>query len=199
MAESIVSICNMSFDHLGSDIIEALYPVEKTPNSKRAKRWFDISRRAVLEGFDWNFARRQKLLNLSSDDAPADWQYRYDWPADCVAPRRIWNPLGENAPAIPYTQLMGSNGVTRTILTNMPEAELVYSFDQTAVELFPASFTTLLSYMLAANMGYAITRKQGVRDEMLKAYWNSARFIPGTDANQQVPKNERDADWITGR
>ena len=65
--------------------------------------WYDFSLLQSLEAHDWHFARTRLTLATHSDDPPSGvWDFRYQYPSDCVAFRRISNPLGDQKLPVPF-------------------------------------------------------------------------------------------------
>ena len=142
---SDVIIANMALSHVGAkSTIEAIG--EASTEGRVIDLWFEFSRKQTLEGHDWNFARKRRTLTTHAEDPPEGvWGFRYVYPGDCVAARKIENPTA-SAPlvwiqnftdpetrgdAIPFEVEMNDAGNEKTILTNLDDAKLVYTFDQT--------------------------------------------------------------------
>ena len=195
---SEVRICNMALTHLGeSNAIETLD--EGSAESNACDLWYDFSRRAALASSDWNFARGRLTLATHNDDPPAEWGYRYQYPSDCVKFRRITNPAGEKQPPIPYRIELSDDRETKSILANLDDAEGVYTFNLTQVNLFDEYFVLLLSFALAANITYSITGKSDLRNELNKTFSEMARIATATNANEDTADIPADTDWIDGR
>jgi hypothetical protein len=195
---SEVRICNMALTHLGeSNAIESL--TEGSAESNACDLWYDFSRRAALASSDWNFARGRITLADHSDDPPAAWGYRYQYPSDCIKFRRITNPAGEKKPPIPYRIELSDDRETRSILTNLDEAEGVYTFNLTQVNLFDEYFVLMLSFALASNLTYSITGKLELRQEMNRAFVEMSRAATAVNSNEDTEDLPPEADWIDGR
>jgi hypothetical protein len=170
---------------------------ENSTEAKEAKRWYHPTRRQVLSLLDWNFARAEEELNPSSSAPPRDWLYRYDSPPDMLVARRIKNPLGRNADNPEYVFRL-KNG-RRTLLTDVPEAVLIYTVDLTDTGLFTEIFNNAFVTMYAHNMAYAFSAKEN----LVQRLFEQARYFivqaQGVDANEERPAPQRDAPWIEGR
>lgn len=198
-AISAVGIANMALSNIGdASTIQSFS--EKSPQAKQCDLWYDYSRRQVLEAYNWSFARKRLVLATHSDAPPElTWAYRYQYPSDCIKARFIENPLGPTADAVPFEIENSLDGTVKTILTNMDDATLVYTFDLTATNLFSAHFVECLSHAIAFHIALALTGKRTIKSDMLTVYNRLILSAPAQNANEQVEEPPRDADWIRGR
>lgn len=193
---SIIEICNQALGNLGTkSAIQALN--EASTEAKECLRWYDPSRKSTLERFDWGFARRRAALALHTVDAPDTWGYRYQWPATCIAARYIPDP-GDDDVKVPFRQENASDG-SRSLLTNLGSATLIYTFDATDPNLFTPTFVDALSFLMAFRMAPKLTASKGKQKEMADAYEAFFKISTGSNANQQTSNPVPDADWIKGR
>jgi len=193
-----VFICNMALSHIGAkSYIESLD--EQTSEAKQCKMWYQFSLTQCLESFDWSFARKRDNLALASDAPPLQWGFRYQTPADCVSMRRIWNPAGEQADAVPYEiETQNSTGV-KTILTDMAQAIGVYTMLVNSPILFTTLFVEMLSRCVASHVAFSLTGKRTIVVDQTNAYQQLLRVAPAYDANERVGQPPRDAEWVRGR
>ncbi|HZX69765.1 MAG TPA: hypothetical protein VFE77_03020 [Rhodanobacter sp.] len=200
-AISQTTVCNMALSHVGAKShIESIQ--EKSNEADAFRLWWDFSLLECLESYDWSFARTRtpqgSSLALDGDVPPDEWQFRYQYPADCVKARMIWNPVGPTADAVPFALELNSQGV-RTILTNMGNPILVYTKLVTNLSLFIPIFISLLSRCLAQHVAFQLTGDQKIVDAQVAQYGALLRLAPAVDANEMVPSQPRDAEWIRGR
>lgn len=197
-ATSKVAIANMAISHVGAKSrIESF--TERSNEARECDIWYEPARLETLEAYDWSFARRRQALALSADAPPDDWAYRYIYPADCVAMRRIVNPVGPLADAVPYEQEANDDATLRTILTDLDDAVALYTFDLRDVNMFSWHFVNTLSRKLAARIAYALTAKQEIADRNEGMWMQMIRTAASRDANEEVARQPRDASWIAGR
>ena len=208
-----VSIANMALSHLGAaSTIESFD--ELSNEAVQCKLWYDIARKEVLEAFDWSFARKRATLAEHADGPPDEWAFRYQYPADCIMARSIWNAFGGigvfglvdatrlsiyQGDVIPFELEASDAGDDLTILTNMEDAILVYTFDQAVPAMFSSHFVKILARNLAAKMAYSITGKQALEDEHFKIAERLIRLAPAYDGNQHGITPPAEATWIRGR
>jgi hypothetical protein len=201
MATSNISearIASMALSNIGHSGVESLTGTEA--GAKECDLWYDFSRKQALAVNDWNFARRRLTLATHSDDPPAGvWAYRYQYPSDCIALRKIQNPAGEAADAISFEIELSDDQSTKSILTDLDDAVGIYTMNLTEVTLFSEFFVQLLSFALAAQVAYPLTGKQEVRTAMIETFRNMSLVAPAVNANEQVGSKPRDAEWIRER
>lgn len=202
----VVAIANMALSHVGAKSdIESL--TEKTTEAIQCRAWYDASRRQVLAAHDWGFARRRRTMALhgdtisetASDPLAGVWGYRYEYPDDCVKARKIQKSTAPPDDLVPFDVETSLSGQEKTILTNMEDAVLVYTFDQEGTELFTPMFVQALSHLLASQIAFAITNKRKVKQEQLQAYFFVLARAAAEDINEGVEAPVRDVDWIRDR
>ena len=197
MGQTNTDIANMALTYVGAKTIVNIDD-DRTPEASLARTFFDISRRAELEVFDWSFARRIQALAPSSDTSPdVRFSTAYILPVDCLAPRNI-EPYSPKAP-VSYHIFQNDAG-QRLILTNTPEAVLRYTFDQKNTGVFTTNFTLALSHRLASYIAYARTKKQSVRDGELFLAKEARLLAQANDGNtSQEPDPPLPAEWHVDR
>ncbi len=212
---STTRIANMALSHVGArSTIENLS--EESAEAKQAILWYDYSRIQALEFFNWSFARKRLALTTHSEAAPEGvWGFRYQYPADCVVARELENPASGRfssgivrlpssfvevrGDAIPFSVEMASTGDNKTVLTDLDEATLIYTFDQQDVGLFSGLFVEMLSHLLAHHIAFALTGKRSIAVDELQKFQGLLQQAPAVDANEQVAQPPRDAEWVRGR
>ena len=209
MAHSFVSdtgIANMALSHVGAkSTIENLE--EKSAGARQCRIWYDYSRIMVLEAHDWNFARKRRTLALhgdtisetSSDPLAGVWGYRYEYPDDCVMARKIQNPNAPPGDATPFAVEGSLSGSEKTILTDLQDAVLVYTWDQASTNMFSPQFVLALSHLLAHHIAFSLTGNRKIKIDELKIFQGLVVVAAGANANEGVEPPPRDADWIRAR
>lgn len=202
---SKVKIANMALSHIGDDsTIESF--TEESTQAKQVNLWYDYSRRMVLEAFDWSFARKRVIMAVieviaddSTDPQYGEWVYRYQYPVDCLNARRIKNPLGKDSDAVPFELETSEDNSVSTVLTDMEDAVLVYTFDAETTTLYSSFFVETLSVFLAYKMAFSLTGNRKLASDMLNVYQGMIGAAPAVDANQRVSAPPREAEWIRSR
>ena len=157
---SAVDICNMALGHIGSRAqITSISPPDGSVEAGHCARYYPIARREALERGAWSWAKTRVVLSPVAN--PSDvWLYAYAVPSDCLQPLRVlpvaFVPSAEGvvATTIAATEDEGAdfeieNGV---LLTNAPEAVLLYKRDVTDTTKFSTSFAACVSYLISAYL-----------------------------------------------
>jgi hypothetical protein len=196
---SNLDIANLGLSHLGEDGGVEDFNEKSTP-ARQAKLWYNPCRRETLEKFDWSFARKRQALALHGEAPPEGvWNFRYQYPVDAIAPRYIVNPAGTQADPVPFmVEIAPANG-TRSILTDIQDAILVYTFDCEDASAFSPSFATALSYCLAWRMSPVITKKLSLTNAAGAAFTRMFNLSSAMNANAQAFDTPRDAAWVEAR
>ena len=197
---SEVQIGNLALSHLGTrSLITSL--TENSNEAAAINLWYTFSRRQALAKAHWSFARKRVTLSSHADDPPENiWAYRYQYPADCVEARKLENEyIDKDGDNIPYVIEMDDTEDSRSILTDMDEAVLVYTFDQTNPETYPPHFVLALSHLLASHIAMQVTGKKTLKDSEYEQYLITMSMAEAEDARQDKRPPPRDAAWIRGR
>jgi hypothetical protein len=196
MPLSAVQIANIALSNLGrSTTIQSFE--EKSAEAKQASLWYAQTLDMALEAHDWHFARARAALALHNQDPPPEWYFRYVYPVNCIAIRRL-EQVSRVDDAYPFTTEVDSTG-ENTILANVQNAVGVFTFRQTNPARFTPHFVDFLAYMLAANMAIALTSKRSIKDDNIKSAAVAFRRASGLSASQRIDEPERDADTIRAR
>lgn len=198
MALSDVQICNMALSHVGARAkIESLG--EKSEEAVQCSIWYEFSLKQALEAADWNFARKRLTLVLHSQAAPeGQWSFRYVYPTDCVKAREIENPLGPDADAVPFEVETDDNGA-KSILTDLEDAKLIYTYMQNNENQYSPLFVELLSWILASKIAFTLTGKRSVMIDAIAVAKDLTLVAPSSSLNEAVRRKPREAEWIRGR
>lgn len=203
---SDTGIANMALSHVGArSSIESL--TEKSTEARLCLTWYDYSRRTVLEAHDWNFARKRLTLALhgdtisetSSDPLAGVWGFRYQYPGDCLIARKIQNSGAPPGDATPFEIETNLDGTQRTILTNLSDAVLVYTWDLKNTDMFSGLFVLGLSHLLAHHIAFSLTGKRSIKVDELAIFQGVVATAAASSANEGMSAPPRDADWIRGR
>lgn len=196
---SDVEIANMALSHIGSRAkIESL--TEESTEAKEVNRWYDFARQRVIQLYNWSFATKRVTLTTHADDAPEGvWLYRYQYPSDCLSIQLIVNQFSKTDDPLPYAIEMSDDGTTKTIVTDVDDAILKYTFDQADESLYTPAFSLAFSYSLANSIAFTLTGKLSLKEAMLRDMFRTAVDATSMDANEDQPQAPREAEWIRGR
>lgn len=161
---------------------------------------YNIARQTVLRDHPWSFAERRLALTAVGTP-PNDWAYQYLYPTDCVKAGEI-EKVNRNDRPIPFKIRQyedDDNGKTRVILTDQPDAILIYTGDEQDEAIFDPQFAKTLIAYLAYLCANAITTAKNASVNAWNGYQRAKFEATSSDSNEQIPDDARDADWITGR
>ena len=204
-AITTLNIANMALSHIGARVTLAAFPTAASTGiiNESIFLWYDLSRRQILEAFNWSFARQLSPILTDHADDPDDteglWSYRYALPADLLKVREVMNPTNVGSDAIPYEIGVSRVLGTQSIQSNVDDMQLIYTFDNEDPTFFSDYFTEALSHLLASNIAFPITRKRSLKGDHLNVYRQLLGIAAAHDANERVEEAPRDAEWIRNR
>jgi hypothetical protein len=146
------------------------------------------------------------------------WLYSYGYPADCISARYIASMPNTGQPSIPIfsgstfiagtqvngapikfvqaSDVDGSNNQIRIILTNEPDALLVYTCRITDTELWDADFVSTFATLLAAYLAEPLTGQRSLRKDLKEEAELKVREAATSDANEGLTIQETTPDWL---
>lgn len=172
---SQTDICNMALSAIGARSSIASIN-EGSAEANACLLHYQTTLEAVLRAAHWNFARKQLNLALLIDGTtgvapfpPSPWLYEYAYPSDCIRARFVmpWFQTAPNAPqqVMPEPYYVGppvrfaissdldiNNQPVQVILTNQPQAQLVYTWRNTNTAFFDPDFVVAFSNALGVRI-----------------------------------------------
>lgn len=169
-------------------------------NANHVRTYYDIARQCTLENYDWSFARKRRALALLTEDPPDVWQFRYEYPANCIAPRFISYP-GMRRPIdpIPFDIELDDAGTSKTLLTDQSSAILVYTIDIENPALFSASFIDAFSWRLAAYLAVPVAGRADDEKRCMNWWQGLTDQAETNDANAGQADKEPDGEFYAAR
>jgi hypothetical protein len=203
---SEVDICNLALLRIGSSKQLASL-TEASTEGRACALLYPLKREQALASFPWAFAtKREELALLSGGTTPQEeprsgWAFVYALPADCLSPQYIWagkrNPTPEQRP--PFTTELASSGDGRVLLTDVEDAQLVYTAPVTTAVRFPPLFVEALAWLLASELALSLRKEPGLGRAALMQ-WQAALGAAGAQAlREQQTDVAPDADFIRAR
>jgi hypothetical protein len=200
---SVIDICNRALSHTGTD--QAIASLgEKSKEARVCSRWYVASRDQLLRTFAWNFAQRRVVL-ADMGDPPGGWAYRYRYPTDCVDLQRVF-ASGDYQPGTELDGLdmapfrIASDGEGgRLILSNVAQAEALYTARVEDPNLFPADFATTLELTLATNIAMPMLAQPKISDYLASKARQALNEAMAANLNEGHYPNHPDAEWVRDR
>lgn len=189
MAYSETSICNLALGLIGIGRIADIEGI--TAVERDCKSIFDHAREEVLGGYHWAFARRQAELALSAvapviDYLHGGFDYAYQLPADCIAPKSLSNP------ETPF------RNVDDQIYCNLDaDVFLEYTADVADPAKFTPKFVNALAHRLAAQLGMMVKKDKKLSQETWDLYYALLPTLEADDSrseNSDIPMSNPYAD-----
>lgn len=216
MITSDVQICNLALAAIGTrSTIADLNEGSTEANACRVQ--YSVALDAVLQAAHWNFARKQIALTLLGDaslgDAvPAPWAYAYAVPSDMCQARYILPSIatgvgtpfmpGLQSPAIRFliSSDVDSRDLPRTVvLTNQPQATLVYTARITNVALFDGQFADAFANYLGARLAIPLTGDRAKARDAFQMAQVLTQAAATSNGNEGLTIIDNTPEWISGR
>lgn len=169
-----VMICNMALIKLGADTITSLS--QDTKNARLCNAVFELMRNKVLEDHPWGFATKTTQLASIVATPLMDWTYQYQLPADFLKMVR-----GED-----WKQSFEI--VDGYLHANDTPIIIKYIWENTNSGTWSYSFATCLSWRIAAELSYAITKSKTLMDTMIAGYAADLAAARYNDAHKKTPE-----------
>jgi hypothetical protein len=205
---SVADICNLALSHLGSFAqITSISPVDGTVEAGYCARFYPIARKEMLEAGSWTWSKTRVALAPVTNPSLV-WQYAYALPADCIDAKRVLQKayvqqlfvtLYSNWLTYDELQMFTEQGSADfevedgVLLTNEPDAVLLYTRDVTDTTKFSTAAVIGLSYLLGSYLaGPIIKGLPGAQTSatMRKAAMNVIGEAAADDANQSSESSD---------
>ncbi len=220
MANSNTQIANLALSAIGTRSTIASVN-ENSAEARMILLHYQPSLDAVLQAARWNFARKQISLALLQDGTaggtvPQPWLYEYAYPTDCVSARFIIpNVITDPAVAgaiVAVPQYMGNpvpflvssdtdvNGnEIKVILTNQPQAQLVYTKIVQSPAMFDSLFTNCFVAYLAHRICIALTGDKDMAKNQFQLAEDASRKAQASNDNEGLTVIDIAPDWMRVR
>lgn len=209
--------------------VSRINPSDGSPEANAASILYRPKLKSLLRAAHWNCARKQVALTqlkatvingaASDDPPPRPWLYEYAYPSDCLLARfilPIWDyeytgtPFTTNETIVPYiatgpavkfivsTDIVQEK-VRRVILTNMPRAILVYTYNNEDPDLWDPHFLNAMTSSFGAWLINALNRNRSLLQDQINiatGIINEARI---TDGNEGLTSQDHLPDWMAAR
>lgn len=225
---SAVDIANIALSHIGADaVVTNLSPPDGSVESGHCARFYPIARKELIEYGNFSFAKRRTTLAEVTNPSEI-WAYAYALPSDCVKPMRVLQQryLSDVGLFLPLGGLLGhwldwkavdevftergsadfemetTETGSKILLTNEPEAVLMYKRDVTDTTKFTPLFTSALGMLLAGYVAGPIIK--GADGARIGANWRQQGFAmadkaAAVDANAGSERAQHVAEHIRMR
>ena len=185
MAEQ-TELCNMALSIVGDESITGI--TSGTPQADACNLVYHRLRKMLLRAHDWGWASQTEALSTHSEDPPADWAYRYVYPANSLAVRElILGTTVKGNPPIPYAIEQIDSGNDKSILTDVTSVCARFTNDVTDEALFDDQFAMAFVWRLASEIAIPLTRKPAIQQATFATYLQTFSEAKGSDLHERVP------------
>ena len=150
----MLDIINTALNYLGEDSITSVD--EKNDKARKAKQFYDISRKELLRKQDWGFAQEEVRLNKLPKENYLERRFVYAYPENALFIKKIFNDecirLRRN-----FEYRVAFFNSQKVICTNEAEAKAIITKDIQDTTLFDVTFKEALAYLLASKLAMALT------------------------------------------
>lgn len=176
----------------------------------RAQRALTLLKATVINGV------------TSDDPPPSPWNYEYAYPSDCLKARFIQptplpveagvplttapnaalvtNALPTNVPFVVATDLDASSNPISVILTNLPQAQLIYNRDLSQVpDLWDPLYTSAAVALLGAYFINALARDRAQMNDQIALAKNLIDQARAASGNESISNADHIPDWVQAR
>lgn len=161
MAQSVVQIWNIALRRMKHAPVAS--EDEESEEAAVLRESWDLNLDLFLESYDWEFARRYGALTPIADELELvdAWTVAYEMPEnDLLVFRGLINPTGPSGEHVPYTTALRLGSNDMKILTDLGDAQGVWTVRITDVSRFPASFTQVMAFALQADLEAAFSKSE---------------------------------------
>lgn len=157
MAYTKTEICNMALGHLGVQAVIANLDTDQSAEARALRVFYELARVKSLEDKDWGFARRYATLNLVAETPNINFNYSYRYPSNALVIRRILSGLRNDHRNSRVSYDISSDSTGKLILTDMEQAQIIYTYNVDNLALFSASYVLAFSIQLAIMIAPKLT------------------------------------------
>lgn len=188
----------------------------------RTAHWGCLRKQAVLTLLSAAPGTPENVDGSTTPYPSQPWLYCYEYPSDCLQLRYIVPTIPNySAGSSPLTTASTSNSVAisyntkipyavaydvdaqgnpiTTILTNLPQAQLVYTVNQSNPSVWDSLFQSAMVASLAAYLVPALTLNIALLDRCVKSAEQNITQARVADGNESYNTVNRNASWMTAR
>jgi hypothetical protein len=195
-ATSETIICNQALAHIKKPFIASLS--EQSKAATYCNFLYPKARDFVLQDHDWGFAERRVYGAEITGVEPVGYEYAYEFPADALKIRRIYQEV-DGADPIKYIIQAQESLEDKMVITDQYQAILIFTAKIENTNMFSAAFETALSWKLAADLAMPMTGSKQIEAATLQVYQAYIGRAQTLDANESNEIIEVDNPFIAAR
>lgn len=207
MASSVIDICNMALGRLGDRAtVASIDPPEGSAQADHCARWYPLARDVALSEHAWGFNTVRSTTDPILVNPQPGWLYAYAIPNDCLNVLKVipstfvddwW--LCDDTPFTREAEPLTGVGI---ILTDMPNATIVYTKRVEDTTIFPPLFVSALAWLLASYLAGPVVKGAAGRTAAKECYsgWvGESAQMKTIDANQSRKRRRALPDSMKAR
>lgn len=187
-------ICNLALAEIGDN-----YSItdidETTPQATLCRRFYAVTRDALLRAYPWSFARHRRTLSALSTAPIFGWDYAFQLPSDFL---KLIDFNGLDAWDLEGDFVMEGG----KILTDDDTAEITYIRRVEDAQLFDSMFVEAFALKLALRICIKLSKDGGVMEAIAARLRVALGEAKRSDANETRPRrmpHYEDSDLATAR
>lgn len=198
---TVAGVCNLALGMVGQrQLIDDID--EETDEAQACKLFYGPARDECLGAFMWSFATKRAALALSTEERTG-WDLAYVAPPDMLLEGRryVWD--GSRATPvdlrIPNSIELNDAGDGYLLLTDEPDAELIYTAQLNAVALWSNAFVRAVAARLAVDLALMLPVKPELARLLEPRAQVALHKAAALDANASTPDAEPESESIRVR
>lgn len=198
MAMTKTQICNLALSRIGIDQGIANLDTEQSKAARLCRSLYPQLLDELLEDYGWTFASQAVKLATPVGDPPIGWGYQYSVPSDCLSPIRVCDYSGARSfnrwslegsalayPEVPFRLMQSASAGHRVLVTDLPEAYLIYTARIENTAEMSALFVSLLAWRLAVELAMPMAVEPGLLQTAQQNYGAALQLAQNKDARDQ--------------
>ena len=183
---SIVEICNLALDRLGSKNIMALD--ESSKQARTCNNCYEAIRDATLRDYPWQFATKRHTFAQLAATPEYEYDHAYSLPSDFIRLVELYEMDSESWEI-----------EDNKIVCNVDTLYGKYIYRLTDPTKFAPDFVIAYSKHMAAHMAYKITGDRNLAQEVRGEYVGLLGMSEFVDSSEQSDQKLAAEDWISAR
>lgn len=213
---SDTDIANLALGRLGVGQAIASLSEQSTP-ARLCARFYEQCRKEVLRAHPWGFSMSVVALAQVAGQTFPGWTYVYQYPTRCLMARyvgdeaglryaqsallscnwRQWNELQRKF--MPFQVALKSDGASRVLLSDVPNAMSFYTYDVTNTGVFPDDFASVFAWRLAMEVGGPLRASADLVDRARNEFLFWGSHATAQDMNERRDDEKPESPSISCR
>lgn len=199
---TVAGVCNLALGMVGQRQLVDDIETETTDEAQACLVFYGPARDECLGAHRWSFTTKRAVLALSTEERTG-WDLVYVAPADMQVDgwRYVWDG-SRSTPVdlrIPNAVELNDAGTGYLLLTDEPDAELIYSAQVDTVALWSNAFVRAVAARLAVDLALMLPVKPELSSRLEPRARLALLHAAAKDANAATPDTEPESESIRVR